>query len=163
MPKKYQTSEFTADQLNQLTKIERATATMIEALTIRPEYLKDSGLKDADHIPVTLYEIADVVAEYISKKYEGNIFMPTHTELPSGDEWVSDCFNDEEVREFDEEPEKKKDDILVIRSTVVLSDLSMDVLRRDIIRQKEEGVVMLPCFCEVVMVPKDIEVKVGGI
>jgi nucleoside-diphosphate-sugar epimerase len=164
MPKKYQTSEFSREQENQIDLVQGIVGDLLDAMLARPEYLKDSGLKrfDVNSIQVHPSEVADIVAEYLSKKKIGNVYYPTHTELLDGTEWISDTFNDEEIYEKNHDPvvKEKKRDVLIVRPTVELSSTSLRTLEWDIRRQMDTGTVVIPCYCEAVMVPENIKVVV---
>lgn len=41
-----------------------------------------------------------------------------------------------------------------------LSPEDMHNLRQQIIKQKEEGVVVLPYFCEAIIAPEDVDIRV---
>ena len=52
-----------------------------------------------------------------------------------------------------------KDEILVIKTNQYkLSPEDMHNLRQQIIKQKEEKVVLLPYYCEAIVVPEDVEI-----
>ena len=52
-----------------------------------------------------------------------------------------------------------KDEILVIKvNGFNLSPEDMHNLRQQIIKQKEEKVVLLPYYCEAIVVPEDVEI-----
>ncbi len=52
-------------------------------------------------------------------------------------------------------------EILVIKvNSLNLSPEDMHDLRQQIIKQKEEKVVLLPYYCEPIIVPEDIEIRV---
>lgn len=50
------------------------------------------------------------------------------------------------------------DEMLVIQVDIRLKPDKMEELRRDIIRQKKDGVLVLPSYCHVLLAPKDIEI-----
>lgn len=50
------------------------------------------------------------------------------------------------------------DEILVIQVDVYLKTDKMEEFRRDVIRQKKDGVIVLPSYCHVLRAPKDIEI-----
>jgi hypothetical protein len=52
-----------------------------------------------------------------------------------------------------------KDDILVIRYPFLMKNSQADQLYMSILKQKENGVIILPDYCEVVTAPKDVEIK----
>lgn len=54
-----------------------------------------------------------------------------------------------------------KDEILVIKvNELWLSPEDMHNLRQQIIKQKEEKVVLLPYYCEAIIVPEDVDIRV---
>ena len=54
-----------------------------------------------------------------------------------------------------------KDEILVIKvNGFNLSPEEMHNLRQQIIKQKEEKVVLLPWYCEAIIVPEDVDMRV---
>lgn len=54
-----------------------------------------------------------------------------------------------------------KDEILVIKvNGFNLSPEEMHNLRQQIIKQKEEKVVLLPWYCEAIIVPEDVDIRV---
>lgn len=52
------------------------------------------------------------------------------------------------------------DKVLVIRVNSVISSERLYNIKKSIMTQVKEGVVVLPFGCEVIVVPKDIEIKV---
>ena len=50
------------------------------------------------------------------------------------------------------------DEMLVIQVDVYLKHDKMEEFRRDVIRQKKDGVIVLPSYCHVLRAPKDIEI-----
>ena len=50
------------------------------------------------------------------------------------------------------------DEMLVIQVDIRLKPDKMEEFRRDIIRQKKDGVLVLPSYCHVLSAPKDIEI-----
>jgi hypothetical protein len=53
-----------------------------------------------------------------------------------------------------------KDDILIIKYPFMMTQSRINMLRDGILKQKETGVIVLPDYCEVVIAPKDVEIKV---
>ena len=54
-----------------------------------------------------------------------------------------------------------KNDILVVRVNIQMKDkLKLKELRESILREKEEGVILLPPYCSAIIVPEDTEIKV---
>lgn len=54
----------------------------------------------------------------------------------------------------------KKDDILVVKCNAFLRQDKYKDLYQSIFEQKINGVVILPAYCDAVIVPKDTEIKV---
>lgn len=54
-------------------------------------------------------------------------------------------------------------DILVIKCNTTVKPETLKQLRQIFLKEKEEGVVIIPAFCDVLMVPEDIEIKVEGV
>ena len=54
----------------------------------------------------------------------------------------------------------KSDEILIIQYPYKMSQQRVNVLRENILKQKESGVILLADFCTVITKPKDIEVQV---
>ena len=52
-----------------------------------------------------------------------------------------------------------KDDILIVKYPFLMSNSQTTHLYESILKQKETGVIILPDCCEVIVVPKDIEIK----
>lgn len=50
------------------------------------------------------------------------------------------------------------DEMLVIQVDIHLKPDKMEEFRRDVIRQKKDGVLVLPSYCHVLSAPKDIEI-----
>ena len=50
------------------------------------------------------------------------------------------------------------DEMLVIKVDIHLKPDKMEEFRRDVIRQKKDGVLVLPSYCHVLSAPKDIEI-----
>lgn len=55
---------------------------------------------------------------------------------------------------------EKDKDLLVIKPNIHLSPRDLRRIRESVQQQKETGLVILPFFCEAIVVPKDIEVRV---
>lgn len=53
-------------------------------------------------------------------------------------------------------------DILVIKSKVVLKVDIYKKLYDSLVAQKKNGLVIVPEYCEVIVVPDDIEIRVEG-
>ena len=53
-----------------------------------------------------------------------------------------------------------KDEILIIQYPFRMRQQSADALRKQILMQKEVGVILLPDFCSVVTKPKDTDIQV---
>ena len=54
-------------------------------------------------------------------------------------------------------------DVLVIKVNLDVSAEQLKALRDGFLFQKEHGVVVIPSFCEAVVVPEDVEIKVEGV
>lgn len=50
--------------------------------------------------------------------------------------------------------------ILVVQTNLFLTPKKMEEIRQGLIRQKEEGVVIIPPCCEALVVPDDIDIQV---
>ena len=58
--------------------------------------------------------------------------------------------------------EIKKPDILVVKSTAFLPQEKMQAILDNLMAQKETGVILLPPYLEVQIVPEDIEIKLDN-
>ena len=54
----------------------------------------------------------------------------------------------------------KSDEILIIQYPYRMSQQRADLIREQILEQKESGVILLADFCTVITKPKDIDIKV---
>ena len=54
-------------------------------------------------------------------------------------------------------------DILVIKCNTTVKAETLNQLRQIFLKEKEEGVVVIPAFCDAMMIPEDIEIKVEGV
>lgn len=54
-----------------------------------------------------------------------------------------------------------KDEILVLQCACELPKEDMEAIRRSVLRQMEDGVVLLPCFIVPMIVPAGIEVRIA--
>lgn len=54
-------------------------------------------------------------------------------------------------------------DVLVIKVNLDVPAEQLKALRDGFQLQKEHGVVVIPSFCEAVVVPEDVEIKVEGV
>lgn len=52
-----------------------------------------------------------------------------------------------------------KDDILIVKYPFLMKNDQATKLYDSILKQKENGVIILPDYCEVVVAPKDTEIK----
>ena len=52
-----------------------------------------------------------------------------------------------------------KDDVLIVKYPFMMGKGMSKYLHDDILKQKETGVIVIPDYCEVVMAPKDVEIK----
>lgn len=53
-------------------------------------------------------------------------------------------------------------DILVVKVNNNLSAVGMSDIRANILKQKNSGIIVLPNYCEVLVVPEDTEITVIG-
>ena len=51
------------------------------------------------------------------------------------------------------------DEILVIQADIYMKFGKLEEFRRDVIRQKKDGVIVLPPYCHVLFAPKDMEIR----
>lgn len=50
--------------------------------------------------------------------------------------------------------------LLIIKSNVFAGESFMEKLRESIRTQKESGVIVLPFYCDALLVPDDVEIRV---
>lgn len=50
-------------------------------------------------------------------------------------------------------------DVLVVKLNTIFPADRISEIRKEIIRQKESGVVVLPPYCDALMVPEDIKIR----
>ena len=50
-------------------------------------------------------------------------------------------------------------DALVIKCDVKMQPEPLEAFRKSIIEQRKSGVVVLPSYCEVIVVPEDVHIK----
>lgn len=55
------------------------------------------------------------------------------------------------------------DDILVVRINMFLKNKEQEAIRQYILEQRKNGIIVLPPYCEAIMVPKDVEIKFEGV
>ena len=57
------------------------------------------------------------------------------------------------------------DDLLIIRTNMFLSSYDLQKFRESIVRQREQpgNVIVLPCGCDVIRAPNDVEIKVQDV
>ena len=82
---------FDDDQIGRIDEVYAAVHELVDALVTRPEYEKDTPVAPIRFSLVG--ELADVIAEFISKKgYD--VYFPTHVEVgdEAGTEFISDYF-----------------------------------------------------------------------
>ena len=53
-------------------------------------------------------------------------------------------------------------DILVVKVNNNLSAVGMADIRANILKQKDDGIIVLPNYCEALVVPEDTEITVVG-
>lgn len=51
------------------------------------------------------------------------------------------------------------DDILVIKANMFLKNKEREAVRQCILEQRKTGIIVLPQYCEAIVVPKDVEIK----
>ena len=90
-------TDFSADQLEQLDRIEEAVANLLEVLLVKPEYLRDA-YEAVDREVVEQFhhlEIADIVAQHLSSDNR-TVYFPIHVEryLFSSGEQLADFVSD---------------------------------------------------------------------
>lgn len=56
-----------------------------------------------------------------------------------------------------------ENDILVVRINMFLKNKEQEAFRQHILEQRKTGVIVLPPYCEAIMVPKDVEIKFEGV
>ena len=49
--------------------------------------------------------------------------------------------------------------LLIIKANVLASVRFLEELRESICRQKEDGVIVLPSYCDPLLVPEDVEIR----
>lgn len=54
-------------------------------------------------------------------------------------------------------------DILVVKVNMFLRNKEQEAVRQHILEQRKTGVIVLPTYCEAIMVPKDVEIKFEGV
>ena len=53
-------------------------------------------------------------------------------------------------------------DILVVKVNTILPAVDMEDIRANILKQKDSGIIVLPNYCEALVVPEDTEITVVG-
>jgi hypothetical protein len=56
-----------------------------------------------------------------------------------------------------------ENDILVVKVNMFLKNKELEAVRQYILEQRKTGVIVLPLYCEAIMVPKDVEIKFEGV
>ncbi len=51
------------------------------------------------------------------------------------------------------------DDILVVKVNMFLRNKEMEALYKYILEQRDTGLIIMPIYCEPILVPKDVEIK----
>ena len=59
--------------------------------------------------------------------------------------------------------DNENNDLLVIKVNMFLRQKEMDDLYRYIRDAKKEGIIILPIYCDAIVYPKDVEIKVEDI
>ena len=54
----------------------------------------------------------------------------------------------------------KDNEVLVIKCGVFMSDYDLQKMHDDIVKERKTGVVVLPVYCEPVIVPEDVKIEV---
>lgn len=52
------------------------------------------------------------------------------------------------------------DELIIIRATIALNPEKLEEFRQSIIRQRSEGVIVLPPYVHVLRAPNDVDVRV---
>jgi len=52
-----------------------------------------------------------------------------------------------------------ENDILVVRVNMFLNNKELEAVRQYVLAQRATGVVVLPPYCDAIVVPKDVEIK----
>lgn len=52
------------------------------------------------------------------------------------------------------------DELIIIRATIALNPEKLEKFRQSIIRQRSEGVIVLPPYVHVLRAPSDVDVRV---
>lgn len=52
------------------------------------------------------------------------------------------------------------DELIIIRATIALNPEKLEKFRQSIIRQRSEGVIVLPPYMHVLRAPNDVDVRV---
>lgn len=55
---------------------------------------------------------------------------------------------------------EENNELLIVKLNMHLRAKDIQRIRESILKQKETGLVILPAFCDVIQVPKDIEIRV---
>lgn len=55
---------------------------------------------------------------------------------------------------------KKDDNILVVKSNLALSPQGLDTMRKGLLKQKKEGVIVVPYYCDVIVAPNNSDLVV---
>lgn len=55
------------------------------------------------------------------------------------------------------------DDILVVKVNMFCRTKELNDIRKWVLAQKESGVIVLPAYCEPIVVPSDIEICIGDL
>lgn len=55
------------------------------------------------------------------------------------------------------------DNILIIKAKSLMSPEQLDFLRSNILNQKASGVIVLPSFCEAIVTPENVAIRVEGV
>lgn len=56
-----------------------------------------------------------------------------------------------------------ENDILVVKVNMFLKNKEQEAVRQCILEQRKTGIIVLPPYCEAIVVPKDVEIKFEGV
>ena len=102
-----QTNDFSREQLEQLDIVLGCAEELLNALTVKPDYLRNEPLrscKDGDYGIISPTDIAVRIAEYLSEN-DINCFLPTHVVSEASGfpiEFITDTFAPPKYIEEDE-------------------------------------------------------------
>lgn len=53
-------------------------------------------------------------------------------------------------------------DLLIVKINMFLRNKEMDALRKCILEQRDTGLIVLPVYCEPILVPKNVDIEFEG-